>query len=121
MFSLQAARYMWGRWVFKKPVGCASTCDSNQGGLVLPGLPASPKPGLNRAGLVDSVFFVERHFGSRSVQLSGFSLIDVRTNQGCRVKQRGYYTIGIRFVYSLSVIVTIRHRQHRTTGRPRGL
>jgi hypothetical protein len=29
-------------------------------GLGLPGLPASPKPGLNRAGLVDIVFFDEK-------------------------------------------------------------
>jgi hypothetical protein len=49
--------------VFKKPVAHGNADDSNQFGLVLPGLPASPKPGLNRACLVDGVFFGERHFG----------------------------------------------------------
>jgi hypothetical protein len=54
---------MGGGGMFKKPVGHDRADDSNQFGLVLPGLPASPKPGLNRACLVDDVFFDERHFG----------------------------------------------------------
>ncbi|MFC7652330.1 hypothetical protein ACFQT4_08845 [Pseudoduganella danionis] len=49
--------------VVQKPV--AQQRNSNQFGLVLPGLPASPKPGLNRAGLVDLVFFEQRHYGQR--------------------------------------------------------
>jgi len=49
---------------FKKPVARKRADDSNQFGLVMPGLPASPQPGLNRAWLVDDVFFGERrHFG----------------------------------------------------------
>src|SRR6202008_4814463 len=42
----------------------------------------------------------------------------MRTDQNSGIEQRGYYTIGIGFVYSLSVIVTVRHRQHRATRRP---
>jgi hypothetical protein len=46
---------------FQKTWRRTGAADSNQYGLLSPGLPASPKPGLNRAGLGDSVFFGEKH------------------------------------------------------------
>src|SRR6476469_2653690 len=46
---------------FQKTCRRAWAADSNQYGLLSPGLPASPKPGLNRARLCDIVFFDEKH------------------------------------------------------------
>ena len=57
------ARHACPRWVIKKPAACVEAHGSNHvtawpSGL--PGLPASPEPGLNRAGFGDIVFFDEK-------------------------------------------------------------
>jgi hypothetical protein len=49
---------------FKKPAGivhAVRTRRQQSTGSVSPGLPASPQPGLKGAGLVDGVFFGEKH------------------------------------------------------------
>ena len=42
----------------------------------------------------------------------------MQTKELCRFEQRVNYTIGIGFMYRVSVIVSVRHCQHGTTGRP---
>jgi hypothetical protein len=64
LFSRPAEKGSSGGVFYKKPAGVGRTgmcTGSNQRGLVSPGLPASPQPGLKGAGLVDGVFFGEKH------------------------------------------------------------
>jgi hypothetical protein len=52
--------------IFQQTCRQQGTAGSNQTGLVSPGLPASPQPGLMGLSLIDGVFFGEKH-GVRKV------------------------------------------------------
>src|SRR5437879_8228718 len=80
------------------------------GAVLCSGLPASPKPGLNRGWLRDGAFFIEKH--EYMFEGSGAN------EMGCS-EQRFDYTIGIDVLYRLAMIVAVRHIQDPATRRPR--